>query len=216
MYLGGNGFTERGNGPWPTLAFSWEETDGEVASVVHRHEPDRLELSAYNFGPERTAQMRLWSLQPGTYRLQVGGGSATEVSLLRGTRLPVPLPAGKETKIALQRIQPGDWSPRRADLALSRAAGGTASDGLLRFTVHNVGSLDAPASKAYLLQNRRVVATTEIPPIPAPLDFQPRRVEATFAVAPETLSGTFQIALDPEGRLSEITRENNLLEVILP
>ena len=81
-------------------------------------------------------------------------------------------------------------------------------------TVHSLGSVDAPATKLTLMDpNGKMIATVDIPALKAPLDLTPKiaRVSLTIPAGVKVKGST--VVLDPEVRIREITRVNNLVKL---
>ncbi len=213
MYCGGNALDGRGSAPWPTIAVSWD-AGWDFAALVEERTEDRLAVTAWNFGDARRVGMRPWGLAPGIWRLTVSAEGAApttrEVSIERGMTIPIDLPARGEARIALAQLEPGDWSPARADLALSATEGATVADGRLSVVVHNIGALDAPACRATLSAGETVIAEAPVPAIAAPLDFLPKTAQVSFDL-PEGAAGELTVTIDAEGAVAEVTELNNTL-----
>jgi len=78
-------------------------------------------------------------------------------------------------------------------------------------TVHSLGSVDAPAGKAELLDAKgRVLATAAISSIAAPVDLEPK----TAVVDLPLKKGAVRVRVVLDGNVKEITQLNN--EVVLP
>ncbi|NLO06005.1 MAG: hypothetical protein GX131_09300 [candidate division WS1 bacterium] len=213
VYCGGNALNGRGSAPWPTLAVSWD-AGYDFAALVREYQPERLEVTAWNFGDAREIGMRPWGLQAGTWRLTVGSAEPREVQIERGRRVPLNLPATGEVEILLELVQAAEWSPNRPDLALSATEGARIADGRVTVVVHNIGSVEAPASVATLSRNGEVIAEAQVPAIAAPLDFQPKTAEVSFEL-PAEATGEMVVTLDAAGALPEITKLNNSLTVVV-
>ena len=181
---------------------------------MREYQPERLEVTAWNFGDAREIGMRPWGLQAGTWRLTVGSAEPREVQIERGRRVPLNLPATGEVEILLELVQAAEWSPNRPDLALSATEGARIADGRVTVVVHNIGSVEAPASVATLSRNGEVIAEAQVPAIAAPLDFQPKTAEVSFEL-PAEATGEMVVTLDAAGALPEITKLNNSLTVVV-
>ncbi len=183
MYCGGNALDGRGSAPWPTVAVSWD-AGYDFAALVRERTDERLVVTAWNFGEARRVGMRIWAMAPGTYRVTVrpqgGTGVQREMVLERGMPVPIDLPAQGSAEIELALIEAGDWSPERADLALSAIEGVAVQDGRLTVIVHNIGALDAPACRATVAVGGQMIAEAQVPAIAAPGDFLPRTAEVSL------------------------------------
>ena len=87
--------------------------------------------------------------------------------------------------------------------------------GTVMVTVHSIGSVAAPASTVALVdQTGTAIATASVPVLDAPLVYEPKTATVTLtAPSGMKLSGC-SVVIDPEGKLTEITRRNNT--VVLP
>ncbi len=211
MYCGGNALDGRGSAPWPTLAVSWN-AGYDFAALVRENEPERLRITAWNFGDARQVGMRTWGLQPGTWRVMVSGGEAHEAHVERGATVPIDLPARGEAEIVLELVAADDWTRERPDLALSATEGARIDGNTLTVIVHNVGSMDAPACTATLSAGGAAIAEAQVPALVAPLDFLPKTAEVSFAL-PAGVTGELTVTLDAGNTVPEITELNNTLSV---
>jgi hypothetical protein len=211
MYCGGNALDGRGSAPWPTIAVSWE-AGYDFAALVREFEPDRLRVTAWNFGEAREVGMRPWGLRPGSWRLSIDGSEPREVQVERGGTVPVSMPAQGRAELTLELADASDWTPRRPDLALSATEGARVEDGMLTVIVHNIGAEDAPACTATLTAGGAVVVETQVPTIAAPLDFQPKTAEVRFEL-PEGAAGEMTVRVDAEAAVPEITEVNNAMTI---
>ena len=77
-------------------------------------------------------------------------------------------------------------------------------------TVHSVGSVDAPASKAVLRDKAgKTLASADVPALKAPLDLTPKTAQVTLAVpAGADLKGA-TVTVECGGEVPEITLMNN-------
>ena len=211
MYCGGNALNGRGSAPWPTIAVSWN-AGYDFAALVRENEPERLRVTAWNFGDARQVGMRTWGLQPGTWRVTVDGVEAGEAHVERGATVPIDLPARSEVEIVLELVAADDWLPARPDLALSATEGARIDGGTLTVIVHNVGSMDAPACTATLSAGGDVIAEAQVPAIAAPLDFLPKTAEVSFQL-PAGMGDGMLVTLDAGDTVPEITKLNNTLNL---
>lgn len=183
---------------------------------MREFKPDRLRVSAWNFGDAREVGMRPWNLQAGIWRIEVSADGATveprETYIQRGMTVPIALPAQGEVEIALEVVEAEDWSSRRPDLALSATEGARIEDGTLTVIAHNIGSENAPACTATLSSGGEVIAEAQVPAVDPPLDFLPKTAEVSFDL-PDGASGDMTIAIDTANAIEEITEVNNALNV---
>lgn len=216
MYCGGAAINRRGSGPYPTVRISWVDTGYDFAAQVHEHTRDHLRLTAYNFAATREVGMCIWEMAPGTYQVTVtprGGEASTRLAeLQRGEVVRFELPAQSWAEVELRLVAPSDWSPQRADLALSPTEGVRVEQGVAVVRVHNIGSVDAPACLAALMLGNERMAQAQVPALPAPLDLAPSTVEVRLPL-PSARAHGLRVVIDPEEKVPEITRLNNALSV---
>ncbi|MCD6362118.1 MAG: hypothetical protein J7M38_14770 [Armatimonadetes bacterium] len=216
MYCGGAALNRRGSGPYPTVRVSWVDTGYDFAALVHEDARDHLCLTAYNFTGEREVGMRIWNMAPGVYEVTVtprGGEPRTRpVELRRGEVVRFELPAESWAEVELTLSAPGDWSPTRPDLALSRTEGVSVEGGVATVIVHNIGSVDAPACVAALMRGDERISEVEVPALPAPLDLRPSTVEVRLEM-PRAPAEDLRVVIDTDDEVPEVTEVNNSLSV---
>ena len=206
----------------PPLAVSWQGLDTDTAACVRAATPQALRVAAYNFAEKpRKIRMRIWELSPGQYRLRQGpvdgdeqfdGKPATrELALVRGSFVDLELPPRKVYVIELKQLQGRPRSELLPDLAVGDGDiyYDKATD-RLKVVVHNIGAAAAkdvtvrfedPAGNLLL---QRTIARLD-----APLDLKPKTVVVWM---PQPLLHPVDqiiVRIDPDGRIDEITRENN-------
>ncbi|HUS80805.1 MAG TPA: CARDB domain-containing protein, partial [Armatimonadota bacterium] len=212
MYCGGNALNRRGSGPWPTVNVSWVDAGYDFAALVHEADRGHLRLTAYNFAGAREVGMRIWRMDPGVYEVTItprAGEPQTRLAeLQRGEVVRFDLPAESWADVELVLRTAGDWSPERPDLALSAREPVPIEGGVATVTVHNIGSVDAPECTAVLMTGDRRLGETRVPPIPAPLDLQPRTAEVSFEL-PRARVDDLRVIIDPEDQVPEVTELNN-------
>ena len=89
--------------------------------------------------------------------------------------------------------------------------------GTVTFTVHNIGTADAPGCTAELQvpdgSARKAIASISCSALPRPADLTPSTAQFTIKVRESQLAEGFRIALDPLDRIYEICERNNGVEV---
>lgn len=221
MYLGSALTWLRPASILPPIAVSWEGLDAEVAALVLEAGPRKLRVAAYNFDNRpRKVRMRVWELDPGVYDLRQGGSDGEDrivdpttkrMPLQRSSPLELELSSQKVVIIELEQRQ----SQPRPELLPDLAVGDgdiyydKATD-RLKVVIHNIGSAAAKDVVVRFegpdgqLLGQRVLARLE-----APLDLHPKT--AVVWLSQPTLHPVSRIIvrIDPEGKVEEITRENN-------
>jgi hypothetical protein len=225
MYLGAGLTWLRPASAIPPLAVSWPDIDANVAAVVLDASPRRLRVAVYNFGEKpRGAVMRVWELAPGTYRLRAGidkdqddridaPGAGREVALQRASPLLLELPPRQAYVVELEQVQARPRPELLPDLAIGEGdiAYDKATD-RLKVIVHNIGAAAAKDVKVrFEGPDGQLLGEGVIERLEAPLDLKPKA--AVVYLPQPTLLPVEHITarIDPDGRLDEITRENNVI-----
>jgi catechol 2,3-dioxygenase-like lactoylglutathione lyase family enzyme len=167
--------------------------------------------------------MTAWNIEPGTWEITQGIDSDGDenadtavtkqvISLERTGSLPVVFPPRRTTVLTLKLQSKSIPSARRPDLGI-----GT-EDILLhgneiRVKVHSLGSEASPPAMMALVENDGVLASAPVPAIEAPLDLIPRTADVSLAVPAGADLHNCGIQLDPEHKLTEITRLNNRVDL---
>jgi hypothetical protein len=206
----------------PPLAVSWQGLDADVAALVREATPQELRVATYNFDEKpRRIRMRVWELAPGKYQLRTGAGGkddhisgtaeARELTLLRGSPIDLELPARQVHVIELKQLQAQPRPELLPDLAVGDGDifYDKATD-RLKVVVHNIG---AAVAKDVMVRfedpDGNLLLQKTIPQLDAPLDLKPKT--AVVWMPQPTLHPVARIivVVDPEGRVEEITKENN-------
>ncbi len=208
-----------------THAVSWEGFGTEFAALVLKARPNQLKVLVYNFAAKPLiGRMRVWTLQPGRYRVRIGAdrnnddemdavAQQQELVLQRAEAIPLRLPPKQVTVVEANQLVPLPPLFPRPDLAVSKQEVQWVGKTLI-VPVHNIGSADAPAT-ALVVQDRngQVVAKASVPNLRAPLDLQPK-VHSVRLTLPLTTRPPLQILVDPDNRIVEIYEGNNQATVI--
>jgi hypothetical protein len=212
---------------FPGHAVSWRfhspASAESVAILIPRATPRALEVIVHNLSPASVrASMTAWDLEPGSWRVAQGidsnrdDAADTEMSVqnteLERTRsLELTFPAGQTTVLDLALLAPGTpyWS--RPDLAISTDDVAVRGD-RLSVTIHSVGAVDAPPAELALVDaSGKVLESTAVPAMKAPIDLLPKVVTLTLP-AHSRVAGR-ALVLDPQLKVEEITRFNNRVEI---
>lgn len=221
MFLGGSANAAK-KAPYHFHAVSWEGADDDIARFVVEDHPDRLKVLLYSFHEEKTVDvmMRVWKLQHGMYRVQIGiddeGDEVIdraikdiEKELFRYESISVPVPSRKVVVVTVDQIKKLDGIRNRPDLAVE-SSGLVMENGGVRATVHNIGALPAPETEIQLLLNGNVVASELLPPMEAPVNLQPSISEIKIPWSGNIgENAMLEVVVDPDGVVDEITTANN-------
>ncbi|MBL8897579.1 MAG: hypothetical protein JNM84_08125 [Planctomycetes bacterium] len=219
----------------PTFPVTWSNPDpagGEldVAILVSEARPDLFEALLFNFDPRaRDVELRVWrGLDLGDYELRLGNDANHDDQLdgsphttlpvrleRRGQTLRLPsVPSGVLQIVQLVRLAPLPPAPAlRADPALSSHDVRLVSATQLEVLVHNLGNTAVPAgAQLELLQGAQVLATANLPAIPAPLDLTPRSITANLPYAPPQPGAPIQLRVLTTA--PQITSFNDAISVL--
>ena len=221
MFLGGSASRMK----WQTYwyhAVSWEGADDDIARFVIDQGDQRLKVLLYSFHDEpREIGMRVWRLAEGTYRIGYGKDAdrddmidavleERETALSRWSRIPLTVPPRIQMVLELDQVAKGGDIRNRPDLALShRDLVYHRAESALIVVVHNIGAVATPASEIVLSRAGKVLARKEVPALPAPTDFLPKKTEVRFDGIDDPAGIAVQV--DPADRVDEITESNNRL-----
>lgn len=224
MYLGSALTWLRPASIIPPLAVSWQGLDTDVAAIVRAATPQALRVTAYNFDEKpRQVRMRVWELSPGQYQLRAGNAAneeqfdaapaTRELALRRGSFIDLELPPRQVHVIELKQVQARPRPELLPDLAVG--AGDVFYDKAtdrLKVVVHNIG---AAAAKDVLVRFEGPAGTLllerTIALLDAPLDLEPKTAVVWMPQPLLHPVDRIVIRIDPEGRIDEITKENNHL-----
>ena len=210
---------------YPRHYFRWEflpsqETD--VAVMVTYASDSRIQLSAYNLTDEAVnASMIMEDIVPGIWTVRTGTGDrigelgqdvSRQQELEWTSEIKVEFVPGCYTVMQLELEQKGLDYHQRPDLAIDREDV-VVKDDCIRVMVHNIGGA-ASEETTLVLKNAsgEVLRYNHIPPIPAPVDLYPKTIEIPLWTRGISLAGCY-IELDPELRMKEITRVNNMIRL---
>jgi hypothetical protein len=227
--LGGVALT-RTNELYPKHFVSWRfkppSNFDDLAIFIQDPSETGLKIIAYNLDEKMVnTSMTTWDLKPGKWRIRQGidtdddqlinsGEKTSIVDLERGNDISLAFEPRKNTIIILELITPSgkDYS-KLPDLAIGpediKITGGE-----VRVRVHNIGAVESAVTTLAIKDSAgRIIASAKIDPIEAPVDLLPRWKSIVIPTGPGIdLTGGI-IILDPEEKISEITRLNNKLKL---
>jgi Concanavalin A-like lectin/glucanases superfamily len=208
---------------YPGHAVSWEGANGNLAALVVAAGPASMKISVFNLAKVLLdADLRVWDLDNGLYTIVEGTDvlgqghidvetTRRTVPLWKGARIPLSLRAQKTTVVEIRQVKQGAPLGEVPDLAAGELAYDRAVDrGTL--VVHNLGSAAAPSFTLQVENEKRTVLfKKQLEGLPAPLDLTPRQLTIEFSGLRPGASRALIFRIDPEGKIEEITRENNLV-----
>ncbi len=149
--VGGSGIYD---GAYPSMLVSWNDTDGEVASLVLDRNPSLTRLWVWNFGSQPEVGLRLWRITEGVGQLRIGPDAnqdgtmdlVTQTIALnnirKGTEVRFTLPTSTDLQLIEIDVTTTLTPPRDLTNAPDPAIGYkdiTCENGLASVTVHNIG-----------------------------------------------------------------------------
>ena len=80
--------------------------------------------------------------------------------------------------------------------------------------VHSLGSVPSPATTVVIRnRNGEIISTEKLGPIPPPLDLYPKTANVELTLPDGTGAAGCAIEIDPDHKLEEITRLNNVVKL---
>jgi catechol 2,3-dioxygenase-like lactoylglutathione lyase family enzyme len=206
-------------------AVSWKfkapANEKSVAILVPSATQSEVKILVYTLDqkPVETI-MTAWDIDPGKWEITQGldtNGdekmdtvfSTQTISLERSKSIPLTFAPRTTTMITLKLQSPSVPYAQRPDLGIDD--GDVRQKGhLIHVRVHSLGSVATPVTTVALVEENRIVASTKVPAIQAPLDLLPKYVDVTLSLPPGIDPHKGSIVLDPEEKLNEVTRINNV------
>jgi hypothetical protein len=217
------------NALFPGHVVSWRfhppANDQSVAILVPDATPTGFKVIAYNLEtrPVR-ATMTGWNIDPGIWEITQGidtnGDDNADVDLSGRTNafertgaLEFTFASRATTVLTLKLKTSGTPYWERPDLGLG-PEDVQVHGREVRVEVHSLGSVPSPATTV-VVRNRagEIIATEKIPSLPPPIDLYPKTADValTLPAGVDASGGTVEI--DPDHRLEEITRLNNVVKL---
>jgi hypothetical protein len=174
------------------------------------------------------AGVSLWDIKPGQWLVRQGldenndgqmddGASERTLHLERGSELELGFAPGKYTllRLALQEPARTDYSTR-PDLAIC-ASGITIEKNRVKVRVYSQGSTGSPETLLVLKDARgKRISTSLVPPLDPPLDLVPKWVDVVLEVPEGTDLKDATVEVDPDHKITQITRLNTLVRLTYP
>jgi hypothetical protein len=213
------------NSLFPGHTVSWKfdapANDRSVAILIPDATPTSFKVIAYNLEtiPVR-AKMTGWYVEPGMWDITQGidtndddvadrAMESRSSNFERSSSIAITLPPRATTVLTMKLKTPGVPYWQRPDIGISLedviVQGRNVS-----VTVHSLGSVDAPASTLALMdKSGKTLATAPIPAIKAPVDLLPKNANVTIPLPAGVDPSGCSVVIDPDAKLTEITRLNN-------
>ncbi len=214
---------------YPGHAVSWEGASSQLASLVLKADGKSIKLVVFNFVKTLLdVTLRVWDLENGTYSVIEGtdvvGNDRIDVETTRrslllrpGAEIPLSLRPLKTTVIEISQTRKGALLEELSDLAVE--AGDLqyergADHGSL--VIHNLGVANAPSFTVQVENEKRTVLfKKQVDGLEAPLDLLPRRITVEFSGLRLGASRALVFRIDPEGKVDEVSEENNAVRTNL-
>jgi CARDB protein len=211
---------------WAPIQYASYEKFGEnFAPLLLETKQNALKIAFYNFNEEETSgAIRVWRLEHGNYRIETGpdsdnNGKIDEIKksflteLQRYSSVSIKLPPKQTWIIKISQMEKLDDIRLRPDLAISiqdlKVEEKTAK---INFTVHNIGAEKSGDFTVLLYdENSEKLQEIHVKQLDAPIALSPRKKQLYFKNIPMN-SGTMKIVIDPENKIKEITKSNNIID----
>jgi hypothetical protein len=196
-----------------------------VAIFLPKADSESLEIIAYNIDRVPvSAEMTLWDIKPGKWRVRQGIDTDDDqkpdsdmiesvVYLERGEPVSLVFAPRKYSIVTLALAEPaekGYWELPDPGIGPEDV---TISGNNVTIRVHNLGAIASAETTLELRDAKGIkVGTTSVPPIEAPLDLKPRRIDIKLNIPKGTDLKSGSVRLDPEQKLKQITRRNDTVK----
>ncbi len=211
----------------PSIAVSWEKADTpELARLVSYADDSRLVVNAFTLLEQgMSTEMRVWRLQPGTYKLTVGldvnddgvidGAPKREETLQldRLTKIPLYLFPGENTVVSLELIAARKRAKQLPDLAITYED--VVVDGYtVHVAVHNIGAATAENVRVgFFNPSGDLLEEKIIPRLESPrVDLSAKRATIDLKLHDREVI----IYVDSSDEIDEILEENNDVSFFIP
>ena len=217
------------NATFPGHVVSWRfappANDQSVAILIPDATPTGFKVIAYNLETVPVhATMTGWNIDPGVWQVTQGVDTNNDDSadfnitsrtnaFERTGTLEFTFAPRAITVLTLKLKTPSTPYWQRPDLGVGR-------DDVqvhgreVRIRVHSLGSVPTPATTVVFRNPEgSIVATERIQSIPAPVDLLPKTVAIDMTLPDGTATEGGTVEIDPDHRLEEITRLNNVVKL---
>ena len=208
------------NDIFPGNYVSWNfkaPATGESAGIlVNYATPSELHIQVYNLDNKTVrASMQGWDVLPGKWEIKESPDSDLANAGTRIVKFGLSdtvnfvFPSHQNTFITLKLIEKGTPYIQLPDLAIGKTDV-KINKNKIAVIVHNLGAVESPATKIALVDREgKVIAESNIPSIKAPDDLMPKTREIEFKIPGGIQTGGIKVIIDPENKLSEITKVND-------
>jgi len=215
------------NGFFPGHTVSWRfrapASDQSVAILMPDATATSFKVIAYNLETLPVhAALTGWNVDPGVWEISQGiatdGGDNANAAIEtheepfeRSRSVDLTFAPRATTILTFRLKTPGTPYWQRPDLGISREdITVVPGDHALRVIVHSLGSVPSPATRiGFRDAQGRLVATSNLGPIDAPVDLIPRTAEVGITLPVGMTPDGGSVEIDPDNALEEITKLNN-------
>ncbi|MCB0729558.1 MAG: hypothetical protein KDC88_00885 [Ignavibacteriae bacterium] len=215
---------------FPGNAVSWKFEDpniaNQIAIAISSATNTDVHMKVFNMDENKIkVECNSWNLLPGNWKVTQGidtnddGIAETEISsrtitFERSKPIEFIFPSHKNIIVDLKLVQKGLDYSERCDLAVGKDDI-KIDDKIVNITVHNLGAINSRETNIVLKSlEGKIVSEAYIPEIKAPNDLIPKIADVTLNIPDGINLNSLSIQIDPEEKLTEITRENNFLKLI--
>ena len=210
---------------FPGNAVSWKfekpSTAESVAIAIRSATSSALNMKVFNLDQSDVkAECSSWNLSPGKWEVTQGidengdgkadaGITTKTVTFERSKPVTLVFPPHKTSIIDLKLVEEGLDYSKRPDLAIGNDDI-KVNGSKITVTVHNLGAVNSiPATIALLNSEGNSVAEVSVPEIASPKDLVPKTADVVLNVPAGIDLNSLSVKVDPQEKLTEITRENN-------
>jgi len=199
--------------------------DQSVAILVPNATPTSFKVIAYNLETTPVkATMTGWNIDPGVWEITQGidtnnddvadtNLTTTTAVFERSSSLEFTFAPRVTTILTLKLKTPGTPYWNRPDLGIDREDVQVHGREVL-VRVHSLGSVPSPATTVVIRnRNGEIISTEKIGPIPPPLDLYPKTADVELTLPDGTEAAGCTVEIDPDHKLEEITRLNNVVKL---
>lgn len=198
---------------YPRHFISWDfHQDGlgeKVAILTPVANKEQISIRAWNTSDSIvSADIICGEIESGLWEV-LQGSECYEVELNLGTRIPVNLEPGEETRIILKCKAAQECKNVCPDLGINDDDVKVETNGI-RVTVHSIGGCSSKPCRVVLLDNKnKIVSECPLPSLREPEFLLPVHYDVILPCPPRTVLQGWRIVIDPDGLNHEVTRENN-------
>lgn len=192
----------------PDFAVSYRGLGDNFAARVLENTPQAVKVELYSFEPrEVQAEMGVWNLEAGEYRITVGTQESTR-TLRRGDHFPITLPSNQPVVVTVTQLRKTEEPAVLADVAVSRETVQRSKEGVT-VPVYNLGVAAAEKVTVSVASTDGTVLAEEVmEQVPGVHDWKLGQKAVTFRSLPQ---GPLRISVKTS--VPEITQRNNSVEL---